>query len=48
MHIEKTITKRNELSAWYIGMYIHGFEKLILPDINKRSSLAERWEQAEA
>ena len=31
-----------------IGMYLHGFEKLILPDINKRSSLAERWEQAEA
>ena len=23
-----------------IGMYLHGFEKPILPDINKRSSLA--------
>ena len=31
-----------------IGMYLHGFEKHILPDINKRSSPAERWEQAEA
>ena len=31
-----------------IGMYLHGFEKRILPYINKRSSLGERWEQAEA
>ena len=31
-----------------IGMYLHGFEKCILPDINKRSSLGEIWEQAEA
>ena len=30
-----------------IGMYLHGFEKLILPDINKRSSLGERCERAE-
>ena len=29
------------------GMYSHGFEKRILTDINKRSSLEERWEQAE-
>ena len=26
-------------------MYLHGLEKLILPDINKRSSLGERWER---
>ena len=32
----------------FIGMYLHGFEKRILPDINKRSSLGKRWEQAEA
>ena len=31
-----------------IGMYLHGFEKRILPDINKWSSLGVRWEQAEA
>ena len=31
-----------------IGMYKHGFEKHTLPDINKRSSLRERWVQAEA
>ena len=31
-----------------IGMCLHGFEKRILPDINKRSSLGKRWEQAEA
>ena len=30
-----------------IGMYLHGFEKHILSDINKRSSTGERWEQAE-
>ena len=31
-----------------IGMYLHGFvEKLILPYINKRSSLGEKWEQTE-
>ena len=30
-----------------IGMYLHGFEKLILPDINRRSSLGEIWEQSE-
>ena len=30
-----------------IGMYLHGFEKRILPDIRMRSSLGERWEQAE-
>ena len=27
-----------------IGMYLHWFEKHILPDINKRSSPGERWE----
>ena len=32
----------------YIGMYLHGFEKHNLPDIHKRSSLGDRWEQAEA
>ena len=31
-----------------IGTDLHGFEKRILPDINKRSSPGERWEQAEA
>ena len=31
-----------------IGMYLHGFEKRMLRDINKRSSLGERCEQAEA
>ena len=31
-----------------IGMYLHGFEKCILPDINKQSSPGERWESAEA
>ena len=29
-------------------MYLHGFEKRILPDINKQVSLGEGWEQAEA
>ena len=37
-----------DLRLTNIGMYLHGFEKHILPDINKRSSLGERWEQAEA
>ena len=36
------------VSIWHIGMYLHGFQEHILPDINKRSSLGERWEQAEA
>ena len=30
-----------------IGMYLYGFEKPVLPDINKRSSLGERLEPAE-
>ena len=30
----------------YIGI-VHGFEKRVLLDINKQSSLGERWEQAE-
>ena len=30
-----------------IGMYLQGFEKRVLPNINKRSSLGERWDQAE-
>ena len=30
-----------------IGMYLHGFQKHILPDINKPSSLGVRWEQIE-
>ena len=30
-----------------IGMYLHALEKRVLPDISKRSSLGERWEQAE-
>ena len=29
-------------------MNLHGFEKHVLSDINKWSSLGERWEQAEA
>ena len=28
-------------------MYLHGFEKQVLRDINKRPSLGERYEQAE-
>ena len=36
---------RNVSDHWYV---LHGFEKRILPDINKRSSLGERWGQAEA
>ena len=35
------------MNAVIIGIYLHGFEKLILHDINKRSSLGERLEQAE-
>ena len=30
-----------------ISMYLHGFEKCALPDINKRSTLGESREQAE-
>ena len=29
-------------------MNLHGFEKHVLSDINKWSSLGKRWEQAEA
>ena len=29
-------------------MYLHGFGKLVLPDINKRYQLGERLERAEA
>ena len=32
--------------AIFIDTYLHGFEKPLLPDINERSSLGERWEQA--
>ena len=28
-----------------IGKYLHGFEKRVLPDINRQSSLGEKWEQ---
>ena len=34
----------SNILRWIIGMYLHGFEKRILPDINKRSSPGERWE----
>ena len=40
----------NENYICYIGMYLHGFEKRVMLDINKWSSLGvgETWEQAEA
>ena len=42
------LSNAGETAGVGIGMYLHGFEKLILPDINKRSSPGERWEQSEA
>ena len=50
MQVFTGISRNTQSKPLYaiIGMYLHGFEKRILPDINKRSSLGERWEQAEA
>ena len=45
---QKYVSRTQGNLALLIGMYLHGFEKHILPDINKWSSLGERWEQAEA
>ena len=42
------VNRVNMLCEVHIGMYLHGFEKHILPDINKQSSLGEEWEQGEA
>ena len=38
-----TLLRHSAVPAWYIGMCLHGFEKRILPDIKKRSSLGKSY-----